>query len=80
MLAIRTTLFRLSQAEMAEIAGVTAATVSRWETGNLRPSARAVLRLLDAAEAKNIELNRATLLAISEANVKPRPRTSQVAA
>lgn len=34
---IRKQLFRLTQAEMAALAGVSQATVSRWENGELEP-------------------------------------------
>ena len=38
LLHIRKNVLRTTQSEMAEIAGVRQATVSRWETGELEPS------------------------------------------
>lgn len=45
MLALRKRVFSASQSEIAEIAGTTQATVSRWEKGELQPD-RAQLDLL----------------------------------
>lgn len=45
---IRTKVFKVTQAEMAEIAGVTQATVSRWENG-VSPSLEDVRAIRRAA-------------------------------
>lgn len=53
---IRKQLFRVSQVEFAEIAGVTQATVSRWETGILAPGLVELDRIRSAAKARRIKL------------------------
>ncbi|GAA4108635.1 helix-turn-helix domain-containing protein [Aminobacter aganoensis] len=51
---IRKTVFRLSQAEFAAIAGVTQATVSRWEKGG-SPTLEEMQRIRDAAAERRIK-------------------------
>jgi len=53
---IRKTLFRVSQAKFGEIAGVTQATVSRWETGILAPSLLELDRIRASARQKGLKL------------------------
>lgn len=54
---IRKTIFKLSQAEFAKVAGVTQATVSRWESGELIPSHDEMARIREEAEKRNIPWN-----------------------
>jgi transcriptional regulator with XRE-family HTH domain len=49
--------FRLTQRKFAELAGSTQATVSRWEKGELSPTADHLSRIRDAAISKGIEWN-----------------------
>lgn len=51
MRTIRLHIFKIGQAEMAGIAGVSQATVSRWETGELEPG-REQMAAIRAAAAK----------------------------
>lgn len=53
---IRKSLFGLTQAEFAEIAGVGQATVSRWENG-VAPSLEEMQAIRRAAFARNMEWN-----------------------
>lgn len=53
---IRKTLFRVSQSEFGEIAGVTQATVSRWETGILVPSLLELDRIRESAKKRGVRL------------------------
>lgn len=53
---IRTTLFRVSQAEFGAIAGVTQATVSRWEAGRLAPSLNELDRIRTTAKERGVQL------------------------
>lgn len=46
---IRKDVFSLSQAAFAEVAGVTQATVSRWEAGEFEPNRDQLERIRDAA-------------------------------
>jgi transcriptional regulator with XRE-family HTH domain len=54
---IRSEVFRLTQQEFADLAGSTQATVSRWEKGELSPTAGHLSRIREAAIAKGIEWN-----------------------
>lgn len=47
---IRRNVFRLTQAAFAEIAGVTQATVSRWENGEFEPNLDDLERIRGAAK------------------------------
>ncbi|MGX5719887.1 helix-turn-helix domain-containing protein [Shinella zoogloeoides] len=51
---IRTKVFELTQAEFASLAGVTQASVSRWEKG-VAPSLDEMKAIRRAAEERNIE-------------------------
>lgn len=53
---IRKQLFRLSQSEFGSIAGVTQATVSRWEAGILAPSLTELDRIRSEAKARGLRL------------------------
>lgn len=53
---IRKTLFRVSQTKFGEIAGVTQATVSRWETGLLAPSLLELDRIRASARKQGLKL------------------------
>lgn len=53
---IRKQLFRVSQVEFAEIAGVTQATVSRWESGILAPGLVELDRIRAAAKSRRLKL------------------------
>lgn len=46
---IRKSVFRCSQAELASLAGVSQATVSRWESGELNPNLDEMARIRAAA-------------------------------
>ena len=52
---IRLDVFQVSQAELAQIAGVRQATVSRWERGELEPSLSALERIREAAIARGLD-------------------------
>ncbi|MRX31890.1 helix-turn-helix domain-containing protein [Aminobacter sp. MDW-2] len=51
---IRKTVFRLNQAEFAVVAGVTQATISRWEKGG-SPTLEEMQRIRDAAAKRKIK-------------------------
>lgn len=57
MLHIRKELLKLTQSEMAVVTGVSQATVSRWETGELEPSRSELARIRDEAMRRNITWN-----------------------
>lgn len=52
---IRRNVFSATQAEMARIAGVGQATVSRWESGEQEPNRDELERIRSAATARGIE-------------------------
>jgi predicted transcriptional regulator len=54
---IRTEVFRVSQGEMARIAGVTQPTVSRWEAGASSPTLQEVERIRAAAKQRRLRWN-----------------------
>lgn len=53
---IRKNVFKVTQAEFSVIAGVTQATVSRWENG-VAPSLDEMKAIRDAAEVRKIKWN-----------------------
>lgn len=53
---IRTQVFKVRQAEFAAIAGVTQATVSRWERKGVAPSLDELSRIRDEAAERKILL------------------------
>lgn len=55
MFHIRTAILGVSQAQMAEIAGVAQPTVSRWETGELSPGLDEMARIRAYAKAHKIK-------------------------
>lgn len=54
---IRDKVFGLTQAPFAVIAGVSQATVSRWETGELEPDRDNMERIRSAALERGLELD-----------------------
>jgi transcriptional regulator with XRE-family HTH domain len=52
---IRVDLFHLQQSELAAIAGVSQATVSRWETGELSPGYEEMRRIREEAVRRGID-------------------------
>lgn len=52
---IRKKVLGLSQMAVADLTGVTQATVSRWEKGELSPNLRELGILRDAARSKGVE-------------------------
>lgn len=57
MLHIRKDFLKLTQSEMAVVTGVSQATVSRWETGELEPSRSELARIRDEAMRRNLSWN-----------------------
>lgn len=53
--SIRTEVFRVSQAEMARIAGVTQPTVSRWEAGLISPNLDEITLIRAAAKQRRLK-------------------------
>lgn len=51
---IRTSVFRIRQAEMAQIVGVAQSTVSRWEKGLAEPSLSEIARIRQEAIKRRI--------------------------
>lgn len=51
---IRKTILEISQAALGDIAGVTQATVSRWENGELEPGREEMARIRESARARGI--------------------------
>lgn len=52
---IRREVFEMTQASFAEVAGVTQATVSRWERGEFEPSRDELSRIRDEARRKRLK-------------------------
>lgn len=59
--AIRKHVLRVSQAELAEIAGTSQATVSRWEKGELHPDIQQLQKIRSEAGERGIDWNDAWL-------------------
>jgi transcriptional regulator with XRE-family HTH domain len=57
LIRIRTQVFDASQSEMAAIAGVSQATISRWETGAGAPDLAALDRIRGEAIRRNLDWN-----------------------
>ena len=57
LLHIRKKLLKLTQSEMAAVTGVSQATVSRWEKGDLEPSRVELARIRDEAMRRNLSWN-----------------------
>lgn len=74
LLRIRKDILRLTQAEMAEIAGATQATVSRWESGELEPSRDQIEMILVCARGKGIDLSPADFFDIPASDDAPPPQ------
>lgn len=55
MLHIRKLVFGVPQTEMAEIAGVSQGTVSKWETGLLAPDLAELERIRNEASRRNLD-------------------------
>lgn len=55
MLHIRKEVLKMSQLELAALAGTTQATVSRWERGELEPGLSEMTKIREGAQAKGIE-------------------------
>ncbi len=68
LLRIRSEILKISQSEMAEVAGVTQPTVSRWEAGMSEPSRDALMRIREAARRKKIKWNDAWFFVLPQAN------------
>lgn len=51
---VRKTILGLSQSELANIAGVSQGTVSKWENGELEPSRDEMQRIRDAARLRDV--------------------------
>jgi DNA-binding transcriptional regulator YiaG len=60
-LNLRKKVFRASQVEMARIAGVSQATISRWEDGTQTPLSTALERIRAYAKRRGIPWNDAWL-------------------
>jgi transcriptional regulator with XRE-family HTH domain len=52
---IRESVLRITQIELAEIAGTTQGTVSRWEKGTLEPDRDQLAKIREAAIERGIE-------------------------
>ena len=57
MLHIRKDVLRLSQAQLAEVAGVSQATVSRWERGQWEPNRDELARIWSWARENDVALS-----------------------
>lgn len=54
---IRSTVFAISQGEMAKITGTTQSTISRWERGELEPDRSHLALIRDYAKKNGIRWN-----------------------
>lgn len=57
MARIRKHVLKMSQAQLAAVAGVTQPTVSRWETGELSPSLNEARQIRELAKARGLAWN-----------------------
>ena len=55
LLHIRKSILQVTQTEMANVAGVKQATVSRWETGHLEPSRQEMSAIRDEVRRRGID-------------------------
>ena len=54
---IRCKVFKVTQADMAAIAGTRQATVSRWESNKLKPSLEQLIRIRAEARRRGLKWN-----------------------
>lgn len=64
---IRKNVFKVTQAEFSEIAGVTQASVSRWEKHGVPPSLEEMTAIREAARQRRIKWNDRLFFEVPEA-------------
>jgi transcriptional regulator with XRE-family HTH domain len=69
---IREKVLGLTQAQLAELTGVSQGTVSRWEQGKLEPTRDELSKMRDAAQRKGVEWNDAWFF-----DIPPRKKTKR---
>lgn len=70
---IRRNILKETQTGFAAIAGVTQATVSRWETGEFEPSRDELDRIRSEALARGLPWNDLWFFAVPETHAEPEP-------
>lgn len=73
---IRKQVLGISQAALAEIAGVTQATVSRWEKGELVPDLNALSRVRTAAREKDPAFDERWFFEVPPVDTAPQPEAA----
>jgi transcriptional regulator with XRE-family HTH domain len=63
---IRKAILQLSQQQMADVAGTSQATVSRWEKGELEPDRSQIAAILEYARGKGILLCPSDFFGVSD--------------
>jgi transcriptional regulator with XRE-family HTH domain len=68
---IRRRVFKVTQTEFADIAGVTQATVSRWEDGEFEPTRAAMEKIRGEALTRELEWDDRWFFSVPAASAEP---------